>query len=240
MVQFRPLPESMALAVTSTYRWNTTISAGSVTTATVNASDLNEFQPYYYDQLMTIYKNWVVVGAEVEYRIVNRSVSSEGQLVCFELNRKNFDSGVTLVIAESLPGAQRYLLSSTGNQKVLTIRRTLDLKKFYPKRFDYDSDFWGDFYTSPPICSDATRKDNILSVLLYTSADGTSSLTYTTDRRIVFHVRFFNFWASNISATGVLAVEDEASHPNRDPEIVKEVKNTPATSASRPPTLKKR
>jgi hypothetical protein len=227
----------MNLSVVSTYRWNTTISVGSVTTATVNISDLNEFQPYYYDQLMTIYKNWVVVSAEVEYRVINKSVSSEGQLVTFEINRKNFDSGMTLPIAESLPGAQRYLMSSTGNQKVLTIRRQLDLKKFYPKKFDSDSDFWGDFYTSPPICSDATRKDNILSVLMYTAADGSSSPSFTTDRRITFHVRFFNFWAQNISATGVLAVEDEASHPNREPEIVpnKNARSTPCTA-----TLRKR
>jgi hypothetical protein len=207
----------MNLTLTSTYRWNTSVSAGSITNATVNLSDLNEFQPYYYDQLLTIYKNWVVVGAEVEWRVVNKSVASEGQLIAFELNRKNYDSGLTLPISESLPGSERHFLTSTGKDKAIVIRRHIDLSKFYPPKFYDDSDFWGDLYNSPNVCSETTKKMNILSVLLYAAADGTSSISFTTDRRIKFHIRFFSFWYQNISFENqILAVEDPNSKQNQN------------------------
>jgi hypothetical protein len=58
---------------------------------------------------------------------------------------------------------------------------------------------------------------NILSVLLYAAADGTSSISFTTDRRIKFHIRFFSFWYQNISFENqILAVEDPNSKQNQN------------------------
>jgi len=212
-VRFPPLPQRLNVAMTSTYRWNTIVSAGSITNAYVNVSDLSEFQPYYYDQIMTIYKNWVVVGVEVEYRIVNRSVASEAEVIIFDVCKKAYDAGISLPIAESLPGATRHLLSSAGNDKVITVKRTVPLSKFYPKNFKADSDFWGDLYNSPPIITDTLRKDPIYSVLLYSAANGSDTINFTTDRRIIYHVTFFNFWASNISLNDPIALPDKNSRP---------------------------
>lgn len=218
--KFPPLPETFNVSLVSTYRWNTTVSAGAVTTATVNLSDLNEFSPYYYDQLMTIYRNWIVVGVDIEYRIVNRSVSYDGELIFCELNRKNFDSGLTFPIAESLPRATRVICPSTGNNKTFVARRHLNLSYFYKNGFRGDSNFWGDLYNSPPITTDLTNKDNMYSLVMYSSADGTNGLSFTTDRRITFHVSFFNFWASNISSyESPIAEEDCESHPPKKDSV---------------------
>jgi len=220
MQGYPPLSEQQNLTLSTTYRWNTTVSAGSITNATVNLSDLNEFQPYYYDQLLTIYKNWVVMGAEIEYRVVNRSSSYDGQLIAFEINRKNYDSGLTLPISESLPGSERHFISSTGKDKTLVIRRYVNLTKFYPSKYSDDSDFWGDLYNSPNICSETVKKMNMYSVLLYSAADGTNAVQFTTDRRVKFHIRFFSFWYQNISADSqFLSVEDPASKPPRDEPV---------------------
>lgn len=203
-----------------------------MTNATVNLSDLNEFPPYYYDQLMTIYKNWVIVGVDVEYRVINRSYSYDGQLIVFELNRRNYDSGLTLPISESLPGAQRYFLSSNGKDKTVIIRRSIDLARFYPATFSNDSDFWGDFYNAPNVCTETVKKLNIYSVIMYAAADGTASVQFTTDRRIRFRIRFFNFWYQNISLNDTRSVEDPESKPQKDkPETIVEVE-TPQSKRS--------
>lgn len=235
-VRFRPLPETMDVALTSTYKWNTTVSVGAITNSYVNGSDLNEFQPYYYDQLMTIYKNFLVLAVDIEYRIVNRSLSSEAEVVLCEMNRKNYDSGVTWVIASSLPGASRVFLTSTGNSKTVIVKRRLDFKHYYKGGFAGDSDFWGDFYTAPPICTDATRKDNIYSLLVYGAANGSDTINFTTDRRITYHARFFNFWTSNISATtdsAPYSIEDKQSRPER------KVRNAPNSEAKNRPGVQR-
>ena len=101
---YHPLPQRFKVALMSTYRWNTTVSAGSATHAYVDVSDANSIAPYYYDQLMTIYKNFVVDSVDIEYRVVNRSLSSEAEIFLFDISRKSYDVGITTVIAESLPG----------------------------------------------------------------------------------------------------------------------------------------
>lgn len=214
---YHPLPQRFKVALMSTYRWNTTVSAGSATHAYVDVSDANSFAPYYYDQLMTIYKNFVVDSVDIEYRVVNRSLSSEAEIFLFDINRKAYDAGITTVIAESLPGATRHILTSTGNSKTVTVKRKVPLAQFYKKGFSSDSDFWGDLYTAPPICSETTRKANIYNVIFYTAANGSDTITYTTDRRITYHMTFFNFWTSNISLASELPSKlDPDSLPDKD------------------------
>ena len=227
---YRLLPERFNVSLVSTYRWNTTVSAGAATHAYVDISDLNSFSPYYYDQMMTIYKNFVVVGAEIEYRVVNRSLSSEAEIFLFDVARKVYDAGLTTVIAESLPGSTRHMLTSAGNDKTITVKRKISLNKFYKANFSSDSDFWGDLYTAPPICSETTRKDNIYDVLFYTAANGSDTISYTTDRRITYHITFFNFWASNISSSLSEPVSklDPESVPEKDAKRAMVKQSTPA------------
>ena len=214
---YQPLPQRFKVSLFSTYRWNTTVSAGTPTHAYVDVSDANSFAPYYYDQLMTIYKNFVVDSVELEYRIVNRSLSSEAEVFVFDVNRKAYDAGISTVIAESLPGSKRFLLTSTGNTKTTVIKWHMPLSRFYKSGFANDSDFWGDLYTSPPVCSEATRKLNMYNVLYYTAANGSDTITYTTDRRITYHMTFFNFWTSNISlVSDPVSKLDPESVPDRD------------------------
>ena len=131
----------------------------------------------------------------------------------FDLNRRNYDAGVTFPIAESLPEAKRHLLTSSGNNKTITARRHLNLKHFYKAGFQGDSDFWGDLYNSPNICSDLVNKDDIVPAIGFNSASGSLGLDFTTDRVITYYVQFFNFWASNVSKMGPVGIEQIDSKP---------------------------
>lgn len=148
---------------------------------------LTTLQPYLRDQILAIWSKYVVMHVELETRIVNRSTTVDAEIFQY------YGTGTTvsaLSLAQVLEykHCQKRMLTSSGNGKTITIRTSVPLHTLLKARYDDDSDFWGTASANPSYCSTA---DSIQAATGIIAADGTSSVTLTMDRKLIFHVKFF-------------------------------------------------
>jgi hypothetical protein len=137
------------------------------------------------------------MGISVQTRIVNTSTTVDAEVLTY------YGSGTTvsaLSFSQALEfkTTTRRMLSSTGNGKVLTINETIPIHKLLKARWWDDSDFWGNSTTKPNY---SISSDSYQYALGIYSCNGTSTVTATIDRRINFHVMFFNLAAPANSLT---------------------------------------
>jgi len=148
-------------------------------------SSLQTFQGFYRDQLLALYKNYVVLGFTVNYKIVNADFAgNQGEIIMFDCPSTE-TAGITFANLLEWPGAKKQILSYYGNQMVLSSTKHYALPSIYKKDISLDSDFWG---TSSAAPSYADPQEHCLAIY---SINGSSTVQCMIDREYVFHVRFF-------------------------------------------------
>jgi len=151
----------------------------------VNMSSLQTFQPYYRDQLLALFKNYVVLGFTVNYKIINTDVLGiQGEFVTFDAPSSEV-AGLTFANILEYPGSRKQLMTSTGNQTTFSSTKHYALPMIYKKDISVDSDFWGTSAAGP------TYSDLQEHCLAVYSLNGTSTVQCMIDREYIFHVRFF-------------------------------------------------
>jgi hypothetical protein len=193
--------------------------------------ELTTLQPMYRDQLLALWRRYCVLGVTIEHRLVNKSSTVDLEVL-------NYHGSGTTVSALTFSQALEYkyttrrFLTTTGNAKSVTFTQTIDLRRFLPRGYHTDSDFWGDSATKPTFC---TSLDGYQSAIGFFTADGTSTMSATMDRRIVFHVRLFELAAIANSITepppelhfGAALDDhtDDEDRPSSLPEVIKPTKS---------------
>lgn len=148
------------------------------------ALSMQTLQPMYRDQLLGLWSRYVVHGVTVEHRIVNKSTTVDMECLTYHGNGNTI---VALTFAQALEYkyTRRKLLTTSGNAKSLTIRQTIFFNSFLPAHYFDDSNFWGSSTAAPPYCIN----DGYQYAIGFFSADGTSTMAATMDRKITFHVQ---------------------------------------------------
>jgi len=148
-------------------------------------SSLQTFQPFYRDQLLALYKNYVVLGFTVNYKIVNTDFAgNQGEIIMFDAPSTEV-AGLTFANILEYPGSKKQILSYYGNKMVLTSTKHYDLPRVYAKDISVDSDFWGTSAAGP------TYSDLQEHALAIYSLNGSATVQCMVDREYIFHVRFF-------------------------------------------------
>jgi len=174
----------------------------------VNMSSLQTFQGFYRDQLLALFKNYVVLGFTVNYKIINTDVLGvQAEMITFDCPSTE-TAGLTFANILEYPGSRKQLLSSTGNKNVVTSTKHYNLPAIYKKDISADSDFWGTSAAGP---SYADPQEHCLSVY---SLNGTSTVQCMVDREYVFHTRFFR---RENPGNSVTVVDQKPSFPEKKP-----------------------
>jgi hypothetical protein len=184
-----------------------------------DALELLTLQPMYRDQLLALWRRYVVLGITVEHRIVNKSTSVDSECLIYHGSGTTV-SNLTFSQALEYKYTKRHILSSNGNSKTLVVRSTVWFDKYLPPKYWDDSDFWGDASGKPPFCISA---DGYQHAIGFFSVDGTSALSLMMDRRITFHVQFFELAAISNSLNGPpneLPVFEQPFSVSDDEEII--------------------
>jgi len=148
-------------------------------------SSLQTFQGFYRDQLLALYKNYVVLGFTANYKIINADVSgTQAELIMFNCPSSE-TAGITFANLLEWPGGKKQLLSSIGNSTTVAMTKHYSLPSIYKRDITSDSDFWGTSTAAPPY---ADQEEHCLGVY---SINGTSNILAVIDREYVFHARFF-------------------------------------------------
>ncbi len=194
--------------------------------------ELTTLQPMYRDQLLALWRRYCVLGVTIEYRLVNKSSTVDLEVLSYHGSGTTV-SALTFSQALEYKYTTRRFLTTSGNAKSVTFTQTIDLRKYLPKGYISDSDFWGDSATKPTFC---TSLDGYQAAIGFFTADGTSTMTATMDRRIVFHVRLFELAAVANSLTEPpptlhfgAALDNDSSDEDQlhsPPELVKSTKSS--------------
>lgn len=214
---FRPFPDSMRVAIRYSTRINFSASAFSV--YNVGMSSMQTFQGFYRDQLLALYKNYVVMGFTVNYKIINTDVvGAQAELLFFDCPQ-SVTSGITFANALEWPGVQKQLISSTGNN--MSIQKTMhySLATMYKKDISVDSDFWGTASAAPAF---SDLQDHCLGIY---SLDGTSTVKCLVDREYIFHVKFFRRVNPGNSFTSSIGDITAVFPEKKPPKVKKAVKH---------------
>lgn len=202
--------------VSLTYTSRSQVSGTSFSLYNFDGTTLQTLQPTYRDQLLTIYNQYVVLGVTINAKIVNRSSSIDVEVLDYFGDGYTV-TGLTFNQALEYKHTKRQLLSTSGNQKVITIERSLFFKKYLPPKFWDDSRFWGTASTAPSYSTDR----GFQHAIGFIAADGTSSISATMDRKIIFHVRFFTLAAItnslDSSAKPVIITDLDDDEPEQPP-----------------------
>lgn len=183
VTRFGQFPNSMDVAIRYSTRIQYSSSAFSV--YNVNMSSLQTFQGFYRDQLLALFKNYVVLGFTVNYKIVNTDFAgNQGEIILFDCPSSE-TAGLTFANILEWPGSKKQILSYYGNKMVLTHTRHYSLPQIYKKDISVDSDFWGTAASAPGI---SDPQEHCLA--LY-SLNGSATVQCMVDREYVFHTRFF-------------------------------------------------
>lgn len=180
--KFSPLPNSMAVAIK--YCTRIAYSSAILNVYNTSMSSLQTFQGFYRDQLLALYKNYVVLGFTVNYKIINTDVLGvQAEAITFDCPSSE-TAGLTFANLLEWPGAQKMLVSSTGNKMVIQTSRHYILPSIYKKDISADSDFWGTSTSAP---SYADPQEHCIAIY---SLDGISTVKLLIEREYVFHTRF--------------------------------------------------
>lgn len=154
--------------------------------------ELSTLQPMYRDQLLALWRRYVVLGVTVETKIVNKSATVDLEVLRYHGSGTTVAS-LTFSQALEYKHTQRVMVTSTGNSKTVTLKQTVWLNNYLPNGYARDSDFWGTSADKPIFCT--TGGDGYQHATAFYTADGTSTMSATMDRRIIFHVSFFELAA---------------------------------------------
>jgi hypothetical protein len=130
------------------------------------------------------------MGVTIEAKIVNRSSTVDVEVLDYFGDGYTV-TGLTFNQALEYKHTKRVLCSTSGNQKVVQIRRSIMFSQYLPPKFWDDSRFWGTASSGPSYSSDR----GFQHAIGFLAADGTSSVAVTMDRKIIFHVRLFTLAA---------------------------------------------
>jgi len=174
-------------------------------------SSLQTFQGFYRDQLLALFKNYVVLGFTVNYKIINTDVMGvQGEVITFDCPSSE-TAGLTFANLLEWPGAKKQLISSTGNAMVIQMTRHYSLPSIYKKDISTDSDFWGTS-TSAPSWSDP--QEHCLAVY---SLNGSSTVQLLIDREYVFHTKFFRRENPGNSLSDVMSTKPSFPEKTKKP-----------------------
>lgn len=182
--------------VSMNYVSRSQVSGTSYSVYNFDGTTLQTLQPTYRDQLLAIWNQYVVMGVTIEAKIVNRSSTVDAEVLDYFGDGFTV-SGLTFNQALEYKHTRRVLLSTAGNQKVVTLRRKIMFSQYLPPKFWDDSRFWGTATTGPSYSTDR----GFQHAIGFLAADGTSSIAVTMDRKIIFHVRLFTLAAITNSLT---------------------------------------
>ena len=186
--RFPPLPDNFNVALK--YVSRSQVSGTAFSVYNFDLTTLHTLQPTYRDQLLAIWNQYVVLGATIDIKLVNKSTSVDVEVLSYFGDGYTV-SGLTFNQALEYKHTRRTMLSTSGNKKCVTLSETINLASYLPRRFFDDSNFWGTATAGPPY-STSRGFQHALGII---AADGTSSVSVTMDRRITFHVRFFTLAA---------------------------------------------
>jgi hypothetical protein len=187
-MMFPPVPDNFNVSLRYTSR--SQVSGTSFSVYNFDLTTLQTLQPTYRDQLLAIWNQYVVLGATIDVKLVNKSTTVDAEVLLYHGDGYTV-SGLTFNQALEYKHTQRIMLTSSGNQKCVTLSKSINLASYLPKRFFDDSNFWGNA-TSGPSYSTSRGYQHAVGII---AADGASSVSVTMDRRITFHVRFFTLAA---------------------------------------------
>lgn len=188
-ISFPPIPGRQRMSLNHTVR--SQVSGSTYNVFNFDALEMQTLQPMYRDQMLALYRKYVVRGVTIVDKIVNKSTTVDAEVLTYHGSGATVAS-LTFSQALEFKTTRRYLLSTSGNKKVLNLSRTVMFNRLLPKDYWSDSEFWGTALSKPPYC---ISQDSIQCATGFYSADGTSSISIALDRRIVFHVEFFELAA---------------------------------------------
>ncbi len=183
LTKFPQMPDSFQISLHHCVR--SQISGTAYSVFNFDGLSLQALQPMYRDQLLALWQRYVVLGITVEHRLVNKSSTVDMECLTYH---GNGNTVVALTFAQALEYkyTHRRMLTTSGNGKTLTFSQTVWFGTYLPKQYYDDSNFWGTSTAAPPYCTN----DGYQYATGFFSADGTSSMNATLDRRITFHVKF--------------------------------------------------
>jgi len=145
------------------------------------------------------------MGVTVEARIVNKSTTVDIETLSYHGSGTTV-AALTFSQALEYKHSQRQMVTTSGNAKTIISRRTVWFKSYLQPKFYDDSDFWG---TSADKPSFSVTGDGYQYANTFYSADGTSTMSATMDRKITFHVKFFE----------LAAIANSFNFPNEQPQL---------------------
>lgn len=187
-MQFPPVPDTYNVGLK--YAARSQVSGTTFNVYNFDLTTLQTLQPTYRDQLLAIWNQYVVMGATIDIKLVNKSTTVDAEVLTYFGDGFTV-AGLTFNQALEYKHTRRTMLTSSGNQKCVTLSYSINLASYLPKRFWDDSRFWGTSTAGPSYSTDRGFQHAVGII----AADGTSSVSVAMDRRITFHVRFFTLAA---------------------------------------------
>lgn len=222
MNKFRPIPDRFNVSLKYTSR--SQVSGTSFTVYNFDLTTLQTLQPSYRDQLLAMWQQYVVLGVTISAKIVNKSTTVDAEVLEYHGDGYTI-SALTFNQALEYKHTVRRLCTTSGNGKTITINKTIWLSRYLPKNYASDSEFWGNA-TSGPAYSTTRGYQHAIAFI---GADPAQTISVTMDRRITFHVRFFELAAISNS------LSCEEFRPllmnMEDQKIDEEPENTPVKGA---------
>lgn len=176
------------------YADKTNVSSATFSIYTASVSNIQTYQPYFRDQLLTLFQNYVVVGSELVIRCVNTSGAGNSAELLIISAPASYMSSMTFATAIEYPGVNKKLLTYLGNNSAVIMSKYVNLRKVYNSKIIDDSDFWG----TPSSGPQSTVDQQALAFCTY-PADGTSSVSCSFDRELYFDVVFFRVFNPGVS-----------------------------------------
>lgn len=187
------------------------VSAATFSIYTASISNIQTYQPFFRDQLLALFQNYVVVGCEAKVRIVNTSGAGNAAELLLLSAPASYISSMTFATAIEYPGVQKQMLSYLGNHSTVTMSKYVNLRKVYNSKIIDDSDFWG----TASAGIQASVDQQAIAFCTY-PADGSSTVSASFDRELYFDVVFFRLFNPGVS---LYSKEKNVVHDK--PEVLK-------------------